>query len=65
MDSLVEWHFEGEDQASQIPVKDGHTIFWHSVIDKQVNSTEQAQALHKIRQDEQISTGPRYSIVIA
>ncbi|HEX6554883.1 MAG TPA: crosslink repair DNA glycosylase YcaQ family protein [Ktedonobacteraceae bacterium] len=29
-------------QASLITVKDGHTIFWRSEIDKRVSSTEQA-----------------------
>jgi hypothetical protein len=43
--SLVEWHLEGEDQASQITVKDGHTIFWRSAIDKRVKSTEQAPGI--------------------
>ena len=34
-------------QASQITVKDGHTIFWRSAIDKRVKSTEQAPGIGK------------------
>ena len=45
VDSLVEWHFVGEDHASQITVKDSHTIFWRSAIDKRVKSTEQSSGI--------------------
>ena len=32
-------------QASQITMKDGHTIFWRSAIDKRVKSTEQSSGI--------------------
>src|SRR6266702_6314614 len=32
-------------QASLITVKDGHTIFWRSAIDKRVNSIEQVPGI--------------------
>ena len=52
-------------QASQITMKDGHTIFWRSAIDKRVKSTEQAPGIAQDVPGRTDLDSPCYSIVIA
>jgi uncharacterized protein YcaQ len=52
-------------QASQITVKDGHTIFWRSAIDKRVKSTEQAPGIAQDTPGRTYLDWATYSIVIA
>jgi uncharacterized protein YcaQ len=51
--------------ASLITVKDGHTIFWRSEIDKRVNSTEQAPGIAQDTPGRTALDWLPYSIVIA